>query len=58
MMSEVLIEGGNQGRALRQALGRLATGVTVITPRTQAGQRLGLTANPTSGLPPTRFGPV
>jgi flavin reductase (DIM6/NTAB) family NADH-FMN oxidoreductase RutF len=50
MMSEVLIEGGNQGRALRQALGRFATGVTVITPRTQAGQRLGLTANSFSAL--------
>lgn len=58
MMSEVLIDGGNQGRALRQALGRFATGVTAITPPTQAGQRLGLTANPTPGLPPTRLGPV
>ncbi len=58
MMSEVLIDGGNRGRALRRALGRFATGVTVITPRTQEGQRLGLTANPTPGLPPTRFGSV
>jgi flavin reductase (DIM6/NTAB) family NADH-FMN oxidoreductase RutF len=42
---------GEQGsRALRDALGRFATGVTVITTRTASGKAEGLTANSFSSL--------
>lgn len=37
-------------RQLRQALGRFATGVTVITTRTEDGRSIGLTANSFSSL--------
>lgn len=37
-------------KALRHALGRYATGVTVITCRTAQGERLGLTANSFNSL--------
>lgn len=37
-------------RALRQALGRFATGVTVITTRTRAGKLEGMTANSFSSV--------
>lgn len=37
-------------KALRQALGRYATGITVITCRTAQGERLGLTANSFNSL--------
>jgi len=38
------------GRALRQALGRFATGVTVVTTRAADGSFVGLTANSFSAL--------
>lgn len=37
-------------RALRQALGRFSTGVTIITCRNASGERVGLTANSFSSL--------
>jgi flavin reductase (DIM6/NTAB) family NADH-FMN oxidoreductase RutF len=37
-------------RALRQALGRFATGVTVVTTRTKAGKLEGMTANSFSSV--------
>ena len=37
-------------RALRQALGRFATGVTVVTTRTRAGKLEGMTANSFSSV--------
>ena len=49
-MNEALLDGQHDGRQLRQALSRFATGVTVITTRTQQGLRLGLTANSFSAL--------
>ena len=49
-VKEALLDGQHDGRPLRQALGRFATGVTVITTRTEQGLRLGLTANSFSAL--------
>ncbi len=49
-MNEALLDGQHDGRQLRQALARFATGVTVITTRTDQGIRLGLTANSFSAL--------
>lgn len=49
-MHEAMLDGTHDGRPLRQALGRFATGVTVITTVTSHGQRLGLTANSFSSL--------
>jgi flavin reductase (DIM6/NTAB) family NADH-FMN oxidoreductase RutF len=43
-------EGAPDPRALRQALGRFATGVTVITTRTPTGKLEGLTANSFSSV--------
>ncbi len=40
----------NDPKALRQALGRYATGVTLITCQDASGQRLGLTANSFNSL--------
>lgn len=40
----------HDSKALRQALGRYATGVTIITCRTASGERLGLTANSFNSL--------
>jgi hypothetical protein len=40
-----IVEGLLDPRHLRNALGRFATGVTVITTRTAGGKREGLTAN-------------
>jgi flavin reductase (DIM6/NTAB) family NADH-FMN oxidoreductase RutF len=39
-----------ESRALRQVLGRFATGVTIVTCVDAAGQRIGLTANSFSAL--------
>lgn len=41
---------GPDAQALRGALGRFATGVTIITCRDAAGQRIGLTANSFAAL--------
>ena len=49
-MNQALLDGPHDGRQLRQALARFATGVTVITTRTDQGLRLGLTANSFSAL--------
>jgi flavin reductase (DIM6/NTAB) family NADH-FMN oxidoreductase RutF len=49
-MQETVLDGAHDSRQLRQALGRFATGVTVITTFTVQGQRLGLTANSFSAL--------
>jgi flavin reductase (DIM6/NTAB) family NADH-FMN oxidoreductase RutF len=43
-VDETFVPGAENGRAFRDALGRFATGVTVITCRTGAGP-LGITAN-------------
>ena len=45
-----MLDVGQDGRQLRNALGRFATGITVITTRTPAGKREGLTANSFSAL--------
>lgn len=42
--------GDEQARSLRQALGRFATGVTIITCRDAGGQPVGLTANSFNSL--------
>lgn len=44
-LSPALDEGTSDPRRLRQALGRFATGVTIITTRTPDGKYEGLTAN-------------
>ena len=49
-VNEALLDGQHDGRQLRQALARFATGVTVITTRTEQGLRLGLTVNSFSAL--------
>ncbi len=49
-MKQVLLDGSHDTRELRNALGRFPTGVTVITTRTPAGKREGLTANSFSAL--------
>lgn len=49
-MNEVLLDGSHDGRQLRHALGRFATGVTVITTCSPEGKREGLTANSFSAL--------
>lgn len=48
--TELLLDGPFDGRQLRQALGRFATGVTVITTCGADGKREGLTANSFSAL--------
>ena len=50
MLSLPLDEDGSDPKLLRQALGRFATGVTVITTRTQDGKYEGLTANSFSAV--------
>ncbi|MGS0743240.1 flavin reductase family protein [Glaciimonas sp. GG7] len=48
--TEMLLDGEHDTRALRRALGRFPTGVTVITTRTPDGKWEGLTANSFSAL--------
>lgn len=48
--TQVLLDGTHDPRQLRNALGRFATGVTVITTCTAQGKREGLTANSFSAL--------
>ncbi len=48
--TEVLLDGAYDSRQLRHALGRFATGVTIITTCSADGKREGLTANSFSAL--------
>jgi flavin reductase (DIM6/NTAB) family NADH-FMN oxidoreductase RutF len=49
-MHHIVVDGQHDARHLRNALGRFPTGVTVITTRTLAGKREGLTANSFAAL--------
>ena len=49
-MTQVVLDGQHDARALRNALGRFPTGVTVITTRAPNGKLEGLTANSFSAL--------
>ena len=49
-MTHIVLDGRHDSRALRHALGRFPTGVTVITARTPAGKREGMTANSFAAL--------